>query len=164
MQKTYYIFRHGDTAVSKKGGRYWHKIYSAPILTEAQPAIKRLSLYLKDIPSDLNISSPYRRCQQTVDIVSKITGKKFAFDTRLGEFFELGFYFKRRVVGLLKELEEMDQKTFIICTHGAVIDAMVQYFTKGSIHFRNRDPYPLPGFLIIIKGKKVTLLDFNNPR
>jgi broad specificity phosphatase PhoE len=44
------------------------------ILPEGIPAVKRLADYLKDIKTDINFTSPYLRCKQTVDIISKVSG------------------------------------------------------------------------------------------
>lgn len=160
--KTYYIFRHGETFVTKQGGWYWHKLYSAPILEEGKPVIEKMANYLKNIPSDYNVSSPFLRCMQTAQIVSKITGKKFATDRRIREWdFEIPYYFKKRVLSFIQEMEASDRKVIVVCSHAFVIQAMIQFLTVGKVSLREFLAAPLPGVLTIIKEKQVETVDFN---
>ncbi len=160
--KTYYIFRHGETFATKLKKWYGYRLYSAPILEEGKPSIIRLASYLKDIPSNYNVSSPFLRCRQTSEIVTQITGKNFTFDKRIREYgIELPIFFKRRVLNFLKEMESSNHQTIIICTHAIVIEMLIQYLTKGNISLKDRLVAPLPGVLTIIKNKQSEEINFN---
>ena len=160
--KTYYIFRHGETFVTKKGGWYWHRLYSAPILEEGRPVITKMAHYLKDIPSDYNVCSPFLRCRQTAEIVTDITGKIFEIDRRIREWdFEIPYYFKKRVINFIEEMEKSEKNSIIICTHAFVIQLLVQYLTVGKISLRELLKAPLPGVLTIIQDKKLKEINFN---
>ncbi len=162
MKKTYYMFRHGLTQPVKDGRWYWGTLYSAAILDEAKPSIIRIGQFLKNIDSDFNVTSPFRRCVQTSEIVTEITGKKFEPDRRIGEYaFEFPWSFKKRVLRFIEEMENSEHKTIIICTHAVVLEMLVQYFTNGHISLRHRIKAPLTGVLTIIKDKKISSKDFN---
>lgn len=159
--KTYYIFRHGETFATKANKWYWHKLYSAQILDEGKPAIIKLAQFLKKIPTDYNVCSPFLRCRQTADIVSNITGKKFEFDSRIREYeLEFPIYFKRRVMNFLLEMESSNKQNIIICTHALVIELIIQYLTEGKISLKNRLKAPLPGVLTIIQNRKLKEFSF----
>lgn len=169
MPKTLYLFRHGDTFVTK-GQRLWYyptflpetafsygaKVFSASILDEAKPTIQKLSEYLKDIPTDFNASSQFRRCRQTVQIVEKETKKEFIFDKRLNEFvFETPWRFRYRVRSFINDLKAKDYDSVAICTHGAVLALIASILTGQKVGF------PKPGVLVIIKNGQITYKDFN---
>jgi phosphohistidine phosphatase SixA len=125
--KKYYIFRHGETFVSKglKTG-YGLKVFSADILDEGKPPLEKMGRYLKKIPTDFNASSRFKRCRTTVGIISKNSGKEFIFDSRLNEFFfELPFFFRRRIRHFLRDLNDKNLQTVLICTHAAVINELI---------------------------------------
>jgi broad specificity phosphatase PhoE len=164
MKKTYYIFRHGLTQPVKEGRWYWGSLYSAVILDEAKPSIIRIGNFLKNIDSDYNVTSPFKRCIQTSEIVTEITGKKFVPDRRLSEYtLELPWNFKKRVMSFINEMENSEHKTIIICTHAVVLEMLIQYFTNGRLSLRHRFKLPLTGVLTIIKDKKISSKDFNEP-
>lgn len=169
MPKIFYLFRHGDTFVTK-GQRVWYypkflpetafsygtKVFSASILEEAKPTIQKLAEYLKNIPTDFNASSQLRRCRQTVQIVEKETKKEFLFDKRLNEFvFETPWRFRYRVRSFIAELKTKDYDSVAICTHGAVL-AMIASTLSGQ-----KVGFPKPGVLVIVKNGKITYKDFN---
>ncbi len=166
---TYYLFRHGDTFVTK-GQRVWYypkfipetafsygsKVFSASILDEAKPTIQKLAEYLKEMPTQFNASSQFRRCRQTVQIIEKETKKEFIFDKRLNEFvFETPWTFRHRVRSFLQELEEKSFQSVAICTHGAVIALIASILSGEKVGF------PKPGVLVIIKNGEITYKDFN---
>jgi broad specificity phosphatase PhoE len=169
MPKTFYLFRHGDTFVTK-GQRVWYypkfipetafsygsKVFSASILDEAKPTIQKLAEYLKQVPTDFNASSQFRRCRQTVQIVEKETNKEFIFDKRLNEFvFETPWRFNHRVKSFIDDLKSKSYDSVAICTHGIVIARMITILTGEKTGF------PKPGVLVIIKGTEITYKDFN---
>lgn len=159
----FYIFRHGETFVTKQN-KFWYgrRVFSAPILEEGKPAIHRLGQYLKNIPTDINYCSPYKRCRQTAEIITEESGKGFIFDKRLGEFFWEPFgHFKRRVKRLLAEVEQQGYQSVAICTHGAVIAALVKLIRKGDLEPGEEFHYPKPGILLIVDGKELKEVDFN---
>lgn len=170
MPKKFYLFRHGDTFVTK-GQRVWYypsflpetaftygtKVFSASILDESKPTIQKLAEYLKHIPTDFNASSQFRRCRQTVQIVEKITHKEFVFDKRLNEFvFEAPWKFKHRIKNFLADLKANDYDSVAICTHGAVIALLINILTGKKAGF------PKPGVLVKIENDEITYKDFNS--
>jgi broad specificity phosphatase PhoE len=160
---TFYIFRHGETFVTKQS-KFWYgrRVFSAPILEEGKPAVHRLGEYLKGIPTDINYCSPYKRCRQTVEIVSEESGKEFNFDKRLGEFFWEPFgHFRRRVKKFLKEVEAKNYQSVAICTHGAVIAALIKIIRQGNIQPGEELHYPKPGILLIVTENEIKVIDFN---
>ena len=160
--KTYYILRHGETFATKTRSSYGDQIESSPILEEGIKVIERIADYLKDIPTDFNVSSPYIRCKQTVLIIESRTDKIFNYDDRLGEFYNKTFdQFKVIVLNLIKELEGSKYETILICTHGSVISAFLNYLLYHHINAEDLPNYPSPGELLIIKNNKSSLLDFN---
>lgn len=169
MSQTFYIFRHGETFVTK-GQNLWYypkflpttalsygtKIFSASILDEGKPVLRRMGKYLKNIQTDYNASSQFRRCRQTVQIISEEAKKEFVFDKRLNELvFETPWFLKRRVIGFLKEIDIKGYQSIAICTHAAIIALLASILTKKLVAF------PKPGMLLIIRDKKITALDFN---
>ena len=158
----FYLFRHGETFATKENKDYFLKIFSAPILEEGKPAIRKLATYLKDKPSDANYSSPLKRCKQTVEIVNRITGKDFIFDKRLREFFmETHWGLEKRVKSLLNEIEVHRYQSITICTHGAVLMMLKKLLIKRSKQKISFNDYPKPGVLWIIEDNKLEELNFN---
>lgn len=164
MDKTYYIFRHGQTTATLNKRWYWNKFYSAKILDEGKPSIIKLAEYLKHVKTDFNVCSPFLRCRQTAEIVSEVTGKVFVFDSRIQEYsFELPWMFKKRLLSFIKDMEASKHTKILICTHAIDIEMLIQYLQNGHIRLRERMEAPLPGVLTIIKNKKSTVVNFNTP-
>ena len=166
--KNYYIFRHGLATHSTTG--YGDEIFSAHILPEGKKAIERMAEYLKNISTDFNVSSELIRCQETAEIVSRVTGKKFATDSRINEYSAEENYsnesfeaFRQRLLTFLLELEQDEAKqTIIICTHGAVIAGIKHILTEGRFTTDSRFDFPAPGVLIIVKPDgTIKEMDFN---
>lgn len=164
---TYYIFRHGDTVntgetnhLIKNGGGS----KNLPILSKGKPVLKKIGLYLKNIPTDANFTSPYLRCKASSKIVGEISDKKFVSDERIIELrdsFKGALRFKKRVKEFLEEIETKGYSSVAICTHGAVIAAIKHLVTEGRFFYFQGIDYPSPGKLMIIKNKKVRILNFN---
>ncbi len=163
MDTKFYIFRHGETFATKAGTGYGLRIFSADILPEARGPLERIGKYLKDKNIDFSVSSKFRRCRQSAGIVEEITGNKFAYDSRLNEYFlEPYWYLRRRVASLINEAREKKYQTVCICTHGAVIAALIHVLTPEA----SRRPFsiynfPPPGVLISVIDGKVTQMNFN---
>jgi broad specificity phosphatase PhoE len=159
---TFYIFRHGETFVTRDKKRwYGRKVFSAQILEEGKPIIKKMGIYLKNVPSDQNFCSPYKRCRQTAEIITYATQKEFVYDKRLGEFLwePLG-YFKRRLKSFLKMVEKNNYQNVFVCTHGAVIPALIKLI-QGKDFNETDLAKPNPGVLFIVEGKAVKAINFN---
>ncbi|MDO8429051.1 MAG: histidine phosphatase family protein [Candidatus Daviesbacteria bacterium] len=165
---TFYIFRHGETFVTRDRVGYGPNILDAPILEEGKEALLRLAVYLKGIKSDFAVSSEILRCRQTVEIVSKISGKKFEFDSRLNEFslnelnnetFEV---FLSRVQSFMNEVKAKKYDSVLICTHGAVIAVLKHLITTGVVSMEDIPDYPNPGILMIIKDQSVEEISFRD--
>ena len=158
----YYIFRHGQTKYSKYHLPYPKDNRFVEILPESKVAIEKLAKYLKKIKSLKNFSSEYRRCQQTAEIVTKITGLKFKKDKRLNEKSGENFGdFKARVKDFIEEIEKKNYEMVMICSHGAIIAALRKMLLKKSLRITNLPFYPKTGVLMIVNGKKIEYIDFN---
>ena len=158
--KTFYLFRHGLATHSHFG--YGDKIVTAEILPVGIPPIERMATFLKDIPSDYNVSSEFLRCQQTTKIISDITKKQFVRDPRLNEYYNESFgEFRTRVKSFLQEIEAKPYKDIIICTHAAVIAALKNLITNNSFYIFQQFTYPKTGVLMIIKNNNIEKMDFN---
>lgn len=159
----FYIFRHGQTFSTKFGRPYGLAVFSAGILDEGKPALNKMGQYLKKVPSDFNVSSPFRRCKQTVEIISTESGKTFYFDKRLGEYLlETRGNFRKRIKSLILEVESLGYEHVLICTHGAVISEMMDLLLPGVYNVSNTFKFPDPGILIIAGDGKYEEISFNN--
>ncbi len=163
MNTKFYIFRHGETFATKAGTGYGVRIFTAGILPEARPPMERMANYLKKIKTDYNISSEFRRCKQTVQIINEITGKQFVYDSRMNEYFlEPYWLLKRRIQSLLNEIERKKYKSVCICTHGAVIAAFLHTLIPETSRMPfNIYNFPMPGVLTIIDRNKAQRINFN---
>ena len=159
-----FIFRHGITYFSKNDIPYGDLIETAEILPEAVPTIKKVGEYLVEIPTNINFTSPYKRCLQTSEIVSGITGKKFEVDENLHDWDPRSETIQEMVERILKfsnKLQNNNVESVAICTHGYPINALIAYFTKGGIQQEDLENYPNPGVLVSIENGKVSFKDFN---
>lgn len=161
----YYIFRHAETFPSKNaGGMYDGDNYHTPILYGGKDVTIKLANYLKDIPSDFNVSSPFERCRETVEIITEITGKKFVFDDRVGEYFQISYPdFRARIENFLKEVTEKGYQAVLICTHSAVISQLVHLICDAN----PEENIPISegkntGFLIVVEDRKFKEINFND--
>lgn len=170
-KRKFYIFRHGETfaTVSLKTqrfgaiGAYGRKIYSANILESGKPVLEKMGEFLKDKPTNINFTSPFRRCLQTAEIISEKTGKGFVVDKRLGEYiFGTLYGFKNRVKSILDFIEVEDYTSVAICTHGVVISALKNLILRDDFSFADRNDYPNPGVLWIIDKGEFKEIDFRN--
>lgn len=160
MSKNLYLFRHGLATHSTTG--YGNKIVSAEILPKGIKAIKKLAYFLKDIDTDINISSEFIRCRQTVKVIEDVTNKKFQFDKRLNEKYKEKFDdFKKRVISFLDNIIKINNKDIVICTHGIVIAAIKNLIINNKFDFEDRYDFPQTGELVIIKDNKFEKIDFN---
>jgi len=160
--KTYYIFRHGQTFATVRNSGYGLRRLSAGIVDSARPTIIKMADFLKTVPTDLNLTSPIPRCEQTAQIITLETGKKFTTDWRLTEMMEPVAILRWRVNSLIKQIEKSEFETTLICTHGAVIAALVSLLTKHKFGANDLLDYPPPGILIKIQNGKVEEYDFNS--
>jgi broad specificity phosphatase PhoE len=155
MYPDIYLFRHGITfAVKEKHSSYGADIYSAEILPEGIPAIEKMAGFLKDIPSEANFCSEFLRCRQTTEIVTKITGKQFNIDSRIGEIIhgeDFGL-FSGRIKSFLDGIKEYKGKgNIMICTHGAVMAGIVNWVSTGKFPEENKYIFPPPGVVLHVK-------------
>jgi broad specificity phosphatase PhoE len=157
----YYIFRHGETFYSKSRSSYPEDNFSVEILPEGILALERLAKYLKNISSDFNVSSEYKRCQQSIKIVSEISGLHFENDARLNEFNRETFEdLVKRLQSFVKDIEEKNYSTVIICTHGAVIAGLKNILTGSEYEKCEMVDYPRTGVLTCIENNKIEEIDF----
>jgi len=160
-----YIFRHGETYQTKHDVHYGENVYKAEILPEAEPITKKLAAYLKKTNLDANFSSPYLRCRQTVEIVSKVTDEKYEFDNRISEYIvdlETFTNFQKRIKDFINELKDKKYKSVALCSHGYPIAALTEYAQKGKITEENLPNYPQPGIIWVINNKKLSEVSFRN--
>lgn len=162
MKNNYYIFRHGETFSTRDKVPYGDKQYEAEILPEGVDAIKRLADYLKYIKTDVCYTSQILRCLQTSQIVADITGKKFEQEQLLNEYLEQSFeQFKSRVMALVERMQAERGKTYLICTHGAVISALKHLIIYGDYKEAELMDFPIPGTLMVINNTGSEIVDFN---
>lgn len=168
---TFYIFRHGNTKNTEGVSSLIRHLtpdgggpMDLPILPKSKYALEKIGKYLKGIPTEANFTSPYLRCKDSSKIVSEMSGKVFKEEERIRELTRniKGFVgFKGRVKDFLKEVEDKNYSAVTICTHGAVIAAIKHLVTTGKFYYFQGIDFPAPGNLMIIKGKKVEILNFN---
>lgn len=152
------------TYFSKNHVEYGNQIESAEILPEGIPAAEKLAEYLKNIPTDANYSSPYKRCVETVEIIKQISGKEFVFDERLKDYDPK----KNKIEEMISKIKNFtdflknnDFKNVAICTHGYPINAIINLTVKGKVDQSDLENYPDTGILVIIKDKQPRV---RNPR
>lgn len=161
-----YIFRHGDTVVSKNPLSiviHHTDTHSLPILPDGKEALKKEGEFLKKIKTDANFCSPYLRCRESSKIVEKASGKHFKIDNRLSEFEGRQSFnsFRKRVKEFLDECEKKKYSSISVCTHGAVIAAIKHLEKDNKFYFFQIFDYPRPGVLTVIKNGVITKKDFN---
>lgn len=162
MSPEYYLFRHGQTFATQGNRGYGLRVFSAPILESGMPALQRMGEYLKDIPTDYQVSSAVKRCVQTTDIISKATGRPFIKDKRLNEYFLETFgYFVGRITRVLQDIETNKYKKVAICTHGAGLAVLINTLTKKKVQPSDLLTFPDPGRLIIIREGQLQEINFN---
>ncbi len=162
----FYIFRHGDTFYTKNDVPYGESFESAEILPESIPAIERVGNYLKDRIENDNYTSPFKRAVQTVEIIQKITGKKFIPDERLREeglsrAQESINQLEERLRNFLMEMNNKNAQKVAVCSHGWPIAALISVITKNKVTKMDLSSFPRCGELTIIEGASVKTLDFN---
>jgi len=160
----YYLFRHGQTFFSKFHLPYLWNSFSVKILPESIPSLERIATYLKDIPSDLNTSSEFKRCVQSTRVITKIIGNKFYIDPRLNEYHlyrETLGTLRKRIRSFIAEVEQKKFQTVVVCTHGAIMASLKHLLLNDRFSVKQLYDYPKPGILIHIEGKKINQIDFN---
>lgn len=168
----FFIFRHG--LATKNPAGYGDQILTAKLLDEGIPAIERVGLYLKEVPGDFEYSSELPRCRETAEIVTRITGKEFAFDARLNEYNQEPFLqFADRVNDFLEDVIEKADRyrqqrvgtqepvTIWICTHGAVIAGLKHLLLEGNFSQEYELDYTQPGEILEVWKKNIQLHIFN---
>lgn len=159
----FYIFRHGETFATKQGVEYGDQVYSAPILEEGKVVIEEMAEFLKNVPTDFNVSSPLLRCTQTCEIITRATGKSFVADKRLIEFYqETVPELEERVKSILKEIKEKKYESVMICTHQNVIVMLLSLLKGKRFEKLNVYEFPAPGILIILDEGEPKEIDFNS--
>lgn len=165
----FYIFRHGDTSETDKFllrffGHKTKDSHNIDILPGAIPALKRIGKYLQNIDTDANFTSPYMRCLKSAKIVTEVSKKKYKADERIRELEKNGESlgsFRKRITLFLNEIQRKNYSAVSICTHGAVISAVQHLVISNKFLSFQRFFFPQPGYLLIIKNKKVEKINFN---
>jgi len=163
----FYIFRHGETYFSKNNLDYNEHVEDAQILAEGFPALEHLGGFLKNVETDINISSTYKRCRQTVKIVGRRSEKKFVFEALLRDWDSRNETVEgtaNRITDFHQQLTANDQqlKSVCICSHGYPIAMLKSLILTGKVDLSKLDDYPETGVLLIIKHGKVEEIDFNS--
>jgi len=162
----YYIFRHGETFFTKNNVPYGESFKTAEILPETVPVIERIGNYLKDKIDNNNYTSPFKRALQTVEIVEKITEKKFISDERIREeglsrASEALTQLEQRLRNFIDEINNKNIKNVAICSHGWPIAGLISIITNNRLSKFDLSDYPKCGELTIIEGTSLKTLDFN---
>lgn len=153
--QTWYIFRHGLATRSRTG--YGDQILTAELLPEGIPPIERLAAHMTAYPYDIGLRSELIRCQQTAEIVSRVTGHPFAADARLNEPIQEPFdSMRERVRAFIAEYAASPYRHLWICTHGAIIAALKHLLTRGEFTQPSQNDYTQPGELLIVRGPECT--------
>ena len=163
--KKIYLFRHGETiATQNRYGWYGLKFYSADILAHGIPALERLGEYLKDIPTELNLTSPFKRCQSTNKVVGGRSNKKFDYHAYLTDhlFLVPKLLFKKRVKKFYKEIMSHSAQTIAICTHEAVIKTLFECYSKEHNFICDGKINSKPGVLTVLSNGEVRQISFRD--
>lgn len=166
MDKTYYIFRHGDTYATKTKTAYNETIFTAEIIPESYDAIKRIGSVLSKESIDYFASSEIIRCRQTADMVSAITNIPYDVDKRLSEYDPDSPYvaesteqFVQRIVSFVEEMKQNTYQHIAICAHGSSSAAITNLLLYNSFTEEDFLEYPAPGVLWIVHNKKIKEID-----
>ena len=156
-----YLIRHAIATKSLNG--YGAHIIDAPILPEGVLVTQRIGKYITKVPTDINLSSEYPRCRQTVALLSELSDKKFIFDKRLNEYHEINFQkFVNQIKALKADLDREQYASVFICTHAAVIAVILNIIKNKQTHESDLvTNYPKTGVLLNIVNSKITEIDFN---
>ena len=120
--------------------------------------------FLKDAQTDFNVSSPFLRCRQTVEIIEEITENEFVFNPLLHDIIHSEESVKdvaKRITKFYEELTSHNYKAVAICSHGFPIAMLKSLATEGNVDMSKLMDYPTPGILVTIRDKKVSFKDFN---
>ena len=161
----YYIFRHGETLFTKNNIPYGDSVETAEIIPETIPVIERLGNYLKDKIDNDNYTSPFKRAIQTVEIVEKITNKKFTSDERIREeglssADETIVQLEERLRNFLGDVSK-NAKNIAVCSHGWPIAGLISIITNNRLTKFDLSDYPKCGELTVIEDGVLKTLDFN---
>lgn len=161
---TFYLFRHGATHFSKNKIPYGDFEHSAEVLPEAIPSIEKIAKYLDASGVHIAQRSEFLRCAQTAKIIEDNSEIRFTPNPLLNEFTEYDFHtFKDRMVKLSAELTHVSDRSFALCTHGAVIAALKRILLFGQQAFQVQHLvfYPKTGVILKINDGQVEEVDFN---
>lgn len=161
----FYLTRHAQTYESKRSVDYGDNILTAKIIKEGIPAIERMSRFLKNIDTDINICSELKRCRQTSKIISGITDKKFIFDSRINEYLdkyegETFLHLRQRIESFLSDLKTKNYKNILVVTHGAIIAGIKNLLLNRKFEEKDIVDYPDCGELVIVKDERLEIFDF----
>ncbi|MFC1647109.1 histidine phosphatase family protein [Patescibacteria group bacterium] len=160
MDTTFYLFRHALATRSKNG--YGDKILTAEIIPDEIGPIEKIATFLKKIKNSQNIRSELKRCEQTTEIITQITGKQFSTDARLNEYYQENFQqFSARIFEWLNQTLANEPENLIICTHGSIIAGIKNFILLNNFPKNKLYDYPECGELLIIKERKVQTINFN---
>lgn len=157
--KTYYFLRHG-LATRREDG-YGPDILTAKLLPEGIVEAEKSAWFLKDLEPapEVAFASPVLRCQQTAEIVTRVTSWTFITDDRLREFHqETIAELSERAQSWLAEVEQLPTNVILACTHGSVIAALREAILGSPLTEANVYDYPAPaGIVKINQGGAVVL-------
>lgn len=163
--KKIYLFRHGET-IATQNRFQWYGIhfFSADILPIGVPTIEKLGEYLKDVKTDLNLTSPFKRCKTTSGIVGKKSNKEFTWHSLLTDHFFIvpPLIFKRRVKRFYKEIMQSSAESIAVCTHEAVIKAIYNLYCKENNFKMDLKLNSKPGVLTILSNGEVQQISFRD--
>lgn len=133
----WYLFRHGFTFFSKTHIPYGPFVNCAPLLPEGKKQAYKIGLQLKKQKAVALFSSPYLRCRQTAEIVSRQIDLPVNFDNRLGEqmitsgkesFEEM----VSRLQGFINDTKKLNHSSVAVCSHGWPLGILIALLKKGS--------------------------------
>ena len=161
MTQTWYLFRHALATLNLDG--YGDEILTASILPDYKKPIEKIGLHLKKTVNNAHFyTSPVIRCLQTSDIIKKYTGFDYVVDDKLTEYHNETFpNLSDRINNFLTKSNKSNCTNIIVCTHGTVIAGLKNLITDNKFNKNQILDYPACGELLIIKERKIQLVNFN---
>lgn len=142
---TLYLVRHGSAGVRDDGDP---DDRDRSLDATGHLQAEKLSDWLRHEPVTRIVSSPYRRCRQTVQPLAKQLGVPVDVDERLAE--------AAAVESSWRLLESVAETTVILCSHGDVIPDLVRRARLRGMH--------VPGKTGCAKGSVWTLQHWDGDR
>ncbi|MEY4068795.1 MAG: hypothetical protein RLZZ332_1131 [Actinomycetota bacterium] len=101
-----------------------------PLTNSGRQQAAALAARLAALSPSVIVSSPYRRCVETVEPLAVAIGSEVRLEEMLGEFFSER---SQPEPGLMKLLHSLPDRA-VVCSHGDVIPAIVNALEDRGLH------------------------------